>query len=605
MTPTVAEPPVRPVAGEPTHPHDARPHDDRGFIRRYVFSTDHKVIGIQYIMTGLMMALVGATLAALIRLQLGWPDHQWPLLARLLPSGYMGGVMTPEFYLAVVTMHGTIMVFFFISFVLVSGFGNYLVPLQVGARDMAFPFLNMLSYWIALLSALVLLASFFVTGGAAAAGWTAYPPLSAVAAAVPGSQMGQTIWLLSMALFIASFTMSGLNIVATVLSVRAPGLSMMRLPLTVWSYFIASILGLLAFPPLTAAAVMLLLDRHFGTSFFLPSGLVVGNRLLPNSGGSPLLWQHLFWFLGHPEVYVLILPALGIACDIIPAFTRKPVFGYRISVWSLVAVGCLSMIVWGHHMFVSGMSPFSGEYFSLATLTITVPMTIFGVNMLASLWGAKLHLAVPMLFSLGVLALFGSGGFGGLFLGNATADMQLHDTYFVVGHFHMMIGGVTLMATFGAIYFWFPKMFGRMMNEALGKTHFWLTFVPFFTIFFMQHFLGLQGAPRRYYAFTAYDYLQKTRGQNLIISLAAMFLIAGQLVFVVNFVWSLIRGRIAEQNPWSATTLEWTAPSPPPHGNFDRQPVVERWAYEYGVHTHDGADFAVQTLPSHQMPVTA
>jgi cytochrome c oxidase subunit 1 len=584
--------------------HSGSAHDERSFLRRYVFSTDHKVIGIQYIATGLVMAMVGAALAALIRLQLGWPEQQWPLLSRLLPSAYMGGVMTPEFYLAVVTMHGTIMVFFFISYVLVSGFGNYLVPLQVGARDMAFPFLNMLSYWLALLSALVLIASFFVTGGAAAAGWTAYPPLSAVAAAVPGSQLGQSVWLLSMALFIASFTMSGLNIVATVLSVRARGMSMMRLPLTVWTYFIASILGLLAFPPLTAAAVMLLLDRHLGTSFFLPSGLVVGNQMLPNTGGSPLLWQHLFWFLGHPEVYVLILPALGVTSDIIPAFTRKPVFGYRISVWSLVAVGFLSMIVWGHHMFVSGMSPFSGEYFSLATLTITVPMTIFGVNMLASLWGAELHLTSPMLFSLGVLGLFGSGGFGGLFLGNATADMQLHDTYFVVGHFHMMIGGVTLLATFGAIYFWFPKMFGRLMNETLGKVHFWMTFVPFFTIFFMQHFLGLQGAPRRYYAFTAFDYLQKTRGQNLVISLMALFLISAQLVFVVNFVWSLLRGRAAVSNPWSATTLEWTVSSPPPHGNFAEAPVVERWAYEYGVHTTTG-DFAAQTLPPGQAPVTA
>ena len=348
-----------------------------GFVRKYIFGTDRKIIVIQYILTGLVMALLGAGLAALIRLQLGWPEHQWPLLGQLLPKGYMGGVMTPEFYLAVVTMHGTIMVFFFISFVLVSGFGNYLVPLQVGARDMAFPFLNMLSYWVAFLSAVTLVASFFVEGGAAAAGWTAYPPLSAVASAVPGSQMGQTIWLLSMALFIASFTMSGLNIVATVFSVRAPGMWMTRLPLTVWSYFIASILGLLAFPPLTAAAVMLLLDRHFGTSFFLPSGLVIANQQLPNHGGSPLLWQHLFWFLGHPEVYVLILPALGIACDILPAFTRKPVFGYRTSVWCLVTEGTLSMIVWGHHMFVGGMSPFTGEYFSLVTLTITVPMTIF------------------------------------------------------------------------------------------------------------------------------------------------------------------------------------------------------------------------------------
>ena len=578
-------------------------HPEIGVVRRYIFSTDHKIIGIQYILTGLVMALVGATLAALIRLQLGWPETTWPLLSTLLPAGYQGGVMLPEFYLAVVTMHGTIMVFFFISYVLVSGFGNYLVPLQVGANDMAFPFLNMLSYWIALLSALVMIFSFFVAGGAAAAGWTAYPPLSAIAAAVPGSGMGQSVWLVSMALFIASFTMSGLNIVATVLSVRAPGLSMMRLPLTVWSYFIASILGLLAFPPLTAAAVMLLFDRHLGTSFFLPSGLIIANKLVANTGGSPLLWQHLFWFLGHPEVYVLILPALGIACDIIPAFTRKPVFGYRASVWCLVAVGCLSMIVWGHHMFVSGMSPFSGEYFSLATLTITVPMTIFGVNMLASLWGAKLELKSPMLFVCGVIALFGSGGLGGLFLGNATADMQLHDTYFVVGHFHMMIGGVTLMATFAAIYFWFPKMFGRTMSEALGKLHFWLTFAPFFTIFFMQHFLGIQGAPRRYYAFTAYDYLKNTRGQNVIISLAAFLLISGQFVFIVNFAWSLFRGRVAAANPWRATTLEWTVPSPPPHGNFETMPAVARWPYEYGVPGPDG-DFATQTVPASAVPVT-
>jgi cytochrome c oxidase subunit 1 len=577
---------------------------DRGFIRRYIFSTDHKVIGIQYILTGLAMAIAGAFLAALIRLQLGWPTHQWLLLSRLLPKGMPGGVMTPEFYLAVVTMHGTIMVFFFISYVLVSGFGNYLVPLQVGARDMAFPFLNMLSYWIGLVSALVLLASFFVEGGAAASGWTAYPPLSAVAAAVPGSQMGQSIWILSMALFIASFTMSGLNIVATVFSVRAPGLSMMRLPLTVWAYFIASILGLLAFPPLTAAAVMLLLDRHAGTSFFLPSGLVVGSKLLSNTGGSPLLWQHLFWFLGHPEVYVLVLPALGIACDVLPAFTRKPIFGYRTSVWCLVAVGCLSMIVWGHHMFVSGMSPFTGEYFSLVTLTITVPMTIFGVNMLASLWGAKIELKSPMLFALGVIAMFGSGGLGGLFLGNSTADMQLHDTYFVVGHFHMMIGGVTLLSTFAAIHFWFPKMFGRMMNEGLAKLHFWFTFAPFFIIFFMQHFLGLQGAPRRYYAFTAYDYLQQTRGQNLIISIAAMVLISGQLLFLVNFVWSLFRGPIAVANPWNATTLEWTVASPPPHGNFIEVPQVERWAYEYGV-PNGTRDFASQTVSPIAVPVTA
>jgi cytochrome c oxidase subunit 1 len=576
----------------------------RGVLRRYVFSTDHKIIGIQYIVTGLIMALFGAALAALIRLQLGWPTHQWVLLSRLLPTGMPGGVMTPEFYLAVVTMHGTIMVFFFISYVLVSGFGNYLVPLQVGARDMAFPFLNMLSYWVALAAAIVMVASFFAEGGAAAAGWTAYPPLSAVSSAVPGSQMGQSIWLLSMALFIASFTMSGLNIVATVFCLRTPGLSLMRLPLTVWSYFVASIVGLLAFPPLTAAAVMLLLDRHAGTSFFLPSGLIIANRLLPNTGGSPLLWQHLFWFLGHPEVYVLILPALGVVFEIIPAFTRRPVFGYRLSVWSLVAVGGLSMIVWGHHMFVSGMSPFTGEYFSLATLTITVPMTMYGINMLASLRGARLQLGVPMLFALATLALFGSGGFGGLFLGNAAADMQLHDTYFVVGHFHMMIGGVTLMATFAAIYFWFPKMFGRSTNELLGRVHFWTTFPPFFVIFFMQHFLGLQGAPRRYYAFSAFDYLRHTAVSNQIISVAAMVLIAGQVFFLVNFVWSALAGRRAVANPWQATTLEWTVASPPPHGNFDEEPTVHRWAYEYGVMTATG-DFAAQTVPGRIAPAAS
>jgi cytochrome c oxidase subunit 1 len=595
------------IAIEPEIEIGGQAHSEKplGFVRRYVFSQDHKVIGIQYILTGLFMAVVGSLLAALIRLQLGWPAHQWALLGRLLPSGIVSGVMTPEFYLALVTMHGTIMVFFFISYVLVSGFGNYLIPLQVGARDMAYPFLNMLSYWVALLAAVVMLASFFVTGGAAAAGWTAYPPLSAVQTAVPGSAWGQTVWLLSMALFIASFTMSSLNFVATIFSLRARGLAMMRMPLTVWSFFISSIMGLLAFPPLTAAAIMLLFDRHFGTSFFLPSDLIVAGQLLPHQGGSPLLWQHLFWFLGHPEVYVLILPALGITYDLLPVFTRKPAFGYRIQVYSLVAVGVLGMVVWGHHMFVSGMSPFSGEYFSVATLSITLPMAIFGVNMMASLWGGRLQLTTPMLFALGALAFFGTGGLGGLFLGNATADMQLHDTYFVVGHFHFMIGGVTLLGTFAGLYFWFPKMFGRSMSEALGKAHFWLTFIPFFTVFFMQHFLGLMGMPRRYYAFTSYEFLQRTMGQNVIISIAALILVAAQMVFLVNFCWSLVRGRRAEANPWKATTLEWTVTSPPPHGNFGHVlPVVHRWPYEYSVVGATG-DFTPQTISPAEVRVTA
>ncbi|MGD8329459.1 MAG: cbb3-type cytochrome c oxidase subunit I [Acidobacteriota bacterium] len=580
-------------------------HYEPGFVRKYIFSLDHKVIGIQYIITGLVMALVGAFLATLIRLQLAFPNHQWELLGRLMPNGFPQGFMAPEFYISVVTMHGTIMVFFFISYVLVSGFGNYLVPLQVGAKDMAFPLVNMLSYWTAFLSALVMILSFFVEGGAAAAGWTAYPPLSALPQAVPGSQLGQSVWLLSMALFIVSFTMTGLNVIVTVFCCRAPGMSMMRMPLTVWSYFVSAIIGVLAFPALTAAAVMLLFDRHAGTSFYLPSGIFIGGQLLDFTGGSPLLWQHLFWFLGHPEVYVLILPALGIVFEILAAFTRKPVFGYRISVYSLIAVAVLSMIVWGHHMFVSGMSPFSGEYFSLATMLITIPMAIIGVNMLGSIWGGRMILATPMMFTLGTIALFGTGGFGGLFLGNATADMQLHDTYFVVGHFHLMIGGVTLLGSFAAIYFWFPKMFGRTMNETLGKLHFWFTLIPFFTVFFMQHFQGLQGAPRRYFGFMNYQYLEATRNTNWFISMAAFTLIAGQVLFLINFVTSLVKKKHAVANPWHATTLEWTLPSPPAHGNFgDAIPQVYRWPYEYSADQAE-EDYTPQTVPADKVPATA
>jgi len=577
--------------------------EPQSFLRKYIFSLDHKVIGIQYIVTGLAMGLIGAVLSALIRLQLGWPTVMWPILETLMPNAYNSGVMAPEFYLAAVTMHGTIMVFFFVSYVLVSGFGNFLVPLQVGARDMAFPLLNMLSYWIGLVSALVMLLAFFVEGGAAAAGWTAYPPLSALPAAVPGSGLGQSVWLVSMALFIVSFTMTSLNVVATVLSMRTKGMSMMRMPMTVWSFFIASVMGLLAFPALTAGAIMLLFDRHAGTAFFLPAGLIIGGNLVEVGGGSPLLWQHLFWFLGHPEVYVLILPALGVTFDILPAFTRKPIFGYRITIWSLVLSGFLGMIVWGHHMFVSGMSPFSGEYFSLSTLLITIPMAIVGVCMLGSLWGARLKMATPGLFILGLISMFGTGGFGGLFLGNATADIQLHDTYFVVGHFHLMIGGVTIFGMFAAIYFWFPKMFGRMMNEKLGRVHFWITTIGYYLIFLTQHFVGLMGAPRRYYSFGSYEYLERIATSNVFISIAAFVVITAQAVFLANFVWSVFRGKVAERNPWNATTLEWSLPSPPPHGNFATPPVVHRWPYEYSPDGYED-DFAGQEVDADTVPVT-
>jgi cytochrome c oxidase subunit 1 len=585
--------------------HVVHAHEEpQSFLRRYIFSTDHKVIGIQYYLTAMVMALVGGTLAMLIRLQLGWPEAKWPLLAKLFPRGMSGGVMNPDFYLALITMHGTLMIFFVVSLGLVSGFGNYLLPLHIGARDMAFPFLNMLSYWTVVPACVIMLASFFVEGGAAASGWTAYPPLSAVEQAVPGSGLGQTLWILGMALFIASFTMGGLNFVTTILNERTRGMSMMRLPLFIWTLLIASILGLLAFPPLTAAAILLLFDRHGGTSFFLPSGLYFGERVLPHSGGSPLLWQHLFWFLGHPEVYVLILPALGIALDLLPPFTRKPIFGYRLTVYSLIAIGVLSMIVWGHHMFVSGMNPYVGEFFAIGTLAITIPSAIIGFNLIASLWGARLQLRTPALFALGSIAFFGTGGFGGIFLGNATSDIQLHDTYFVVGHFHFMIGGVTLLALFGGTYYWFPKMFGRMMNERLGKIHFWVTFVAFYAVFLAQHFLGIGGMPRRYYAFSKFEFLAPIRDLNEFISLAAFVLGAAQLVFLFNFFWSLFRGARAEQNPWRATTLEWVAPTPPPHGNWgETTPEVHRWPYDYSV---PGApeDFTPQTVPPTVVEVT-
>ncbi len=573
-------------------------------LSRYIFSLDHKVIGIQYLVTAMVMAIVGGLLAMLMRIQLAWPGQNMPLLSKLFPDGMAGGVMKPEFYLSLITMHGTIMIFFVVSLALVGGFGNFLIPLQIGARDMAFPFLNMLSFWTIVPACLVMLGSFFVEGGAAAAGWTAYPPLSAVRSAVPGSNWGQTWWIVGMALFIVSFTMGGLNFVTTILDQRTKGMSMMRMPLLTWALFIASIIGLLTFPALLAAAILLLFDRHFGTSFYLPSGLYFGNHLLPNKGGTPLLWQHLFWFLGHPEVYVLILPALGITLDLLPVFTRKPVFGYRMTIYCLYAIAILSMIVWGHHMYVSGMSPYVGEFFAIGTLSITLPSTIIGVNMIASLWGGSLRFPAPMLFVIGVIVFFGTGGFGGLFLGNATSDIQLHDTYFVVGHFHLMIGGITLLAAFAGVYYWFPKMFGRMMSDRLAKWHFWLTFPTFYVLFLAMHYQGLAGMPRRYYAFDKYDFLSGMVKSQVHISMVAFVLGAAQFIFLFNFFWSIFRGAKAERNPWSAATLEWTTASPPPHGNWGEElPEVHRWPYDYSI-PGAASDCTPQTMPPSVAPVT-
>lgn len=565
------------------------------FFRRYVFSTDHKVIGIQYLVTSLFMAFLAGGMAMLIRLQLAWPGREWPLLARLFPGGFTDGVMRPDFYYALVTMHGTIMVFFFLTTILSGGFGNYLIPLQVGARDMAFPFLNALSYWLLPPAIVVLLAAFFVTGGAPGTGWTAYPPLSAVAGAAPGTGLGQSLWLASMALLMISFLMGSLNYITTVLNMRARGMSMMRLPLTVWALFIAAVLSLLSFPVLTAAAIMLLFDRHAGTSFFLPQGLVVGDRLLQVSGGDPLLWQHLFWFLGHPEVYIVILPAMGIVSEVLATNARKPIFGYRFMVGSLLAIAVLSFLVWGHHMFVSGMHPLLGSVFMTTTLVIAVPSAVKTFNWLATLYQARIRFTTAMLFAVGFVSLFVTGGLSGMILGSPAADMYVHDTYFVVAHFHLVMGTAALFGIFAGIYHWFPKMFGRFMSERLGRLHFWLTIVGVYATFFPMHFLGLAGMMRRVYSIQAYAFLQHLQPLNVVISLAAFGLGAAQLVFAYNFIASLFRGARAPSNPWQATTLEWQAPSPPPHGNWGPEaPVVHRWPYDYSLPGSD-KDFVPQT----------
>jgi len=562
-------------------------HEPQSFVSKYIFSLDHKVIGLQYIFTAMFMGLFGGALAMIIRSQLAWPEH---------------GIVKPETYLSIVTMHGTIMVFFVVSLALVSGFGNFLIPLMVGARDMAYPLLNMLSYWTIVPACLLMLLSFVVEGGAAASGWTAYPPLSAIASAVPGSGMGQTLWLLAMALFIVSSIMGGLNYLTTIVNLRTKGLTMFRLPLAIWTFLVSTILGLLAFPPLMAAVIMLLLDRHLGTSFFLPAGMILGNEVLPYEGGTPLLFQHLFWFFGHPEVYIIVLPAVGIAFEVIATFARRPPFGYKTSVYAMLVVAALSMIVWGHHMFVSGMSPYVGEYFSVASVFITLPFAVLGLNLVASQWQGNIRLETPMLFALALISAIGTGGLGGLFLGTATSDVYFHDTYFVVGHFHIMIGMVTFLGIFAGIYYWFPKMFGRMLGDRLGKIHFWLTVIPMFTMFVLMHYQGLGGSLRRIYDPTNYDFTAATRTLNSPITHAAFLLVFAQAIFLLNFFYSVFKGPKAKQNPWDSAGLEWTAASPAPHGNWgEHLPEVQRWPYEYGDFS-DGSetDFQPQTQPTAQ-----
>jgi cytochrome c oxidase subunit 1 len=578
--------------------HPITVHEPTGFVRKYVFSTDHKVIGIQYFLLALAAVLVGMALSVFMRLRLAWPEEKWPLLQHIFPAGFAGGPMTPEFYLSMLTMHGTIMVFFVLTTAPLSGFGNYFLPIQIGARDMAFPVLNMLSFWVTFVAFAVMMAALFVTGGAPISGWTAYAPLSALGqVAGPGLGLGQTLWVVSIAIFCIASLLTALNFLTTTLNLRAPGMSLTRLPLTVWAWFTTAILALLAFPVLLAGGILLVLDRLGGTSFFVPAGLVVSDHLIAHKGGSPLLWQHLFWFFGHPEVYIAILPGMGVTSHILSTFARKPIFAYKAMVGAIFAIGFISYIVWGHHMFMSGMSPYSSMAFSITTLAVGVPSAIKTFNWLATLWGGRIRFATPMLFALGFVSLFVSGGITGLLLAQPALDIQLHDTYFVVAHFHIIMGVAAVFGIFAGTYYWFPKMFGRMLSERLGRIHFWFSLVGVYAIFMPMHFLGIAGHPRRYAQLTEFQYLRHLQPLHLFITVAAFITIAAQLVFLFNLFWSLRKGKPAGTNPWEATSLEWSVPSPPPHDNFGTmEPVVYRGPYEYSV-PGAAADYVMQTEP--------
>ncbi|MCU1275071.1 MAG: Cytochrome-c oxidase [Bryobacterales bacterium] len=571
----------------------------KGFIRRYIFSLDHKVIGIQYYFLALFSVFLGMALSVLMRFHMVYPDAKVALFEKLWPTGAAGGVMTPELYLSLMTMHGTIMVFFVLTTAPQSGFGNYFLPIQIGAEDMAFPVLNMLSFWTTFLALVVMVAAFFVPGGAPLSGWTAYPPLSAVGpVAGPGQGAGQTLWIISIAIFSGASLMGAINFIATIIDLRARGMSMMRLPLTCWSWFVTAILGLLGFAVLLAAGVLLLLDRTAGTSFFLPEGLLVSDQILNHKGGSPLLWQHLFWFFGHPEVYIAILPGMGVASQLLSTFSRKPIFGYRAMVYAILGIGFLGFFVWGHHMFMSGMNPYSAMAFSILTMSIGVPSAIKTFNWIGTLWGGRIRFTTAMLFTLGFVSLFVTGGISGIFLGQPALDLYFHDTYFVVGHFHMIMGVAAIFGMFAGTFYWFPKMFGRMMNETIGKIHFYLTFIGVYAIFTPMHFLGIAGNPRRYPDFTNFEFMSKLMPVHTFMTWAAILTATAQILFVINLFWSLKKGAKAPVNPWESTTLEWTVPSPPPFDNFaGKHPVVNHGPYEYSV---PGAakDYIMQTDPA-------
>ena len=577
--------------GHTAHEH----HHKQSFITHYIFSQDHKMISKQFLVTGIIWAIIGGLFSVIFRLQLGYPDQTFPFLEDILGRWAKGGKLDQEFYYAMVTMHGTILVFFVLTAGLSGTFSNFLIPLQVGARDMASPFLNMLSYWFFFMASIVMFSSLFVQTGPASGGWTIYPPLSALQDAMDGSKTGMDLWLASIALFIISVLLGGLNYITTVLNLRTKGMYMTRLPLTIWAFFFTAILGVLTFPVLLSAVILLLFDRHLGTSFYL-SDIVIGGKILPNEGGSPILFQHLFWFLGHPEVYIIALPAMGIASEVISTNSRKPIFGYMAMVGSLFAIAALSFMVWAHHMFVTGMNPFLGSFFVLLTLLIAVPSAIKVFNWLTTLWKGNIHFTPGMLFSIGFVSLFISGGLTGIWLGNSALDIHLHDTYFVVAHFHLVMGVASMFGMFAGIYHWYPKMFGRHLNHTLAYIHFWITMIGAYLIFWPMHYEGLAGMPRRYYDFSNWESFKMFNGLNEFISVVALIVFATQFLFVFNFFYSMFKGRkLTTQNPWHSTTLEWTAPIHPPHGNWHGEiPEVHRWAYDYG---KDGRDFIPQTEP--------
>ncbi len=580
-----------------SHDHAAHHHHKESFLSKYIFSMDHKMIAKQYLVTAIIMGIIGIALSAMFRLKLGWPDTEFGILQTLLGSDWApGGMLDSNMYLGLVTMHGTIMVFMVLTGGLSGTFSNLLIPLQIGARDMASGMLNMLSYWLFFLSSLIMTISLFVESGPAMAGWTIYPPLSVLEETQPGSGMGMTLWLVSMAIFIASALLGGINYIVTVLNLRTKGMKMTRMPLSIWAFFTTAVIGLLSFPVLLSCAVLLIMDRHMGTSFYL-SEITTSSGALDQTGGSPVLFEHLFWFLGHPEVYIILLPALGISSEVISNNSRKPIFGYRAMIGSILAIAFLSFIVWGHHMFITGMNPFLGGVFTFTTLLIAIPSAVKVFNYLTTLWKGNIVFTPAMTFSIGMVSTFISGGITGIILADSALDISQHDTYFVVGHFHIVMGMSAILAMFAGIYHWFPKLYGRMMNKKLGYIHFWITIICGYGVFIPMHFLGEGGMPRRYYENTNFPMFDHFLDLNVLISIFAIVGVLGQIIFFWNFFYSAYRGPRASQNPWKSTTLEWTTPVEHIHGNWPGElPVVHRWPYDYSKPGWD-EDFVPQTVP--------